>query len=126
MTLTDITFEQIVGLLAVILVLVGFYNASMTAIKNHLEAKKRNNAPVDALAARIDSHDKMLANDKRQIEAMEDRIKEMEERIKSIREESAMTLRGVRALLSHEINGNSIDKLKESYERIDEYLIKKE
>jgi hypothetical protein len=66
----------------------------------------------------VDAHDKMLANDKR-------RMDEMDERLTAIRKESAMTLRGVRALLSHEINGNSDDKLKESYDQIDDYLLPK-
>lgn len=118
MNITDVKFDQLLGLLAVALVMLGIYNTAMTAIRNRIESKKRQNAPVDALTARVDSHDKMLSSNKRQIEEMEDRVQ-------SIREESSMTLRGVRALLSHEINGNSNDKLKESYERIDEYLIKK-
>ena len=38
-------------------------------------------------------------------------------------EQSTIMLRGVRALLSHEINGNSTDKLKDSMTEIDDYLI---
>jgi len=118
MTLKDITFEQLIGLAVLILVLTGAYNTVMTAIKNRMEAKKRHYAPVDTLTARVDGHDKMLANDKR-------RIDEMDEWLSNLIKESAMTLKGVRALLSHEINGNSDDKLKESYDNIDNYLINK-
>ena len=118
MTLKDVTFEQLIGLAVIIVILAGTYNTIMAAIKNHMEAKKRQNAPVDTLTARVDSHDKMLANDKR-------RIEEMDERLSSLKTESAMTLKGVRALLSHEINGNSTEKLKESYDNIDNYLINK-
>ena len=118
MTLKDITFEQLIGLAVVIVVLTGAYNTIMTAIKNRIEAKKRHYAPVDTLTARVDGHDKMLANDKR-------RLEDMDERLSILKTESAMTLKGVRALLSHEINGNSDDKLKESYDNIDNYLINK-
>lgn len=118
MNLNDITFEQLLGLAVVVVIVASTYNTIMAAIKNHLEAKKRHNAPVDTLTARVDAHDKMLANDKRNIEEMDDRLN-------LLKTESAMMLKGVRALLSHEINGNSTEKLKESYDNIDNYLINK-
>lgn len=116
MQLGDLTFGQLLGAGVVILLIIGIYNTVMTAIKNWIDSKRRHNAPVDELKMRVDAHDKMLDNDKR-------RFENMEERISSMREESSMTLRGVRALLSHEINGNSIEKLQESYNSIDDYLI---
>lgn len=118
MQLSQLTFGELVGACVVILLIVGIYNTAMTAVKNYLDAKKRHNAPVDELRAKMEAHDKMLSNDKR-------RIEDMEERVKYIREESAMTLRGVRALLSHELNGNSNDKMKECYDSIDDYLLNK-
>lgn len=116
MTLKDVTFEQLVGLAVIIVLLAGTYNTLMAAIKNHTEAKKRHNEPVDSLTARVDAHDKWLANDKL-------RLEETDERLSVLKTESAMMLKGVRALLSHEINGNSTEKLKESYDNIDNYLI---
>ena len=118
MNLSDVTFEQLIGLAVVVVIAASTYNTIMAAIKNHLEAKKRHNAPIDTLTTRVDAHDKMLSNDKR-------RLEEMDERLSILRGESAMMLKGVRALLSHEINGNSEDKLKDSYESIDNYLINK-
>ena len=118
MDLSKLTFGELLGAAVVILLLIGIYNTIMTAVKNHIELKKRRDAPVDEIKARIDSHDKMLSNDKR-------RIEDVEERIRDIREESSMTLRGVRALLSHELNGNSDDKMKACYESIDDYLLNK-
>ena len=118
MQIQTLTFEQLIGAVAVILILVGLYNTAMTAVKNYLEAKKRHEAPVDELTARVNAHDKMLSNDKR-------RIEETDERLATLKAESAMMLKGVRALLSHEINGNSNDKLRESYDNIDNYLISK-
>ncbi len=114
----SLTFEQLIGAAVVILVLIGVYNTAMAAIKNYIEAKKRHYAPLDTLTERVDAHDKMLSNDKR-------RLEDMDERLATLKAESAMMLKGVRALLSHEINGNSDDKLKESYDNIDNYLINK-
>ncbi len=118
MDLSKLTFGELIGAGVVIMLLVGIYNTSMTAVKNYLDAKKRHDAPVDELKERVDAHDKMLANDKR-------RIEEIEELVKHTKEESSMTLRGVRALLSHEINGNSDDKMRECYDSIDDYLLNK-
>ena len=118
MNLSDVTFEQLIGLAVVVVIAASTYNTIMAAIKNHLEAKKRHDAPIDTLTTRVDAHDKMLSNDKR-------RLEDMDERLSILRGESAMMLKGVRALLSHEINGNSDDKLIESYDSIDNYLINK-
>ena len=118
MSLNDVTFEQLIGLAVIVVIAASTYNTIMAAIKNHIEAKKRHDAPVDTLTARVDAHDKMLSNDKR-------RLEEMDERLAILKGESAMMLKGVRALLSHEINGNSNDKLIESYDSIDNYLINK-
>ena len=119
MNLTELTFGEIIGLLAVLVLFIEIYNKYATARSNRRAEEKLKKAPFEALTARVDAHDKMLANDKR-------RMDEQDERLTAIRKESAMTLRGVRALLSHEINGNSDDKLKKSYDEIDEYLLPKE
>lgn len=119
MNLTELTFGELIGLLAVLVLFIEIYNKFATARTNRRAEKKLREAPVETLTARVDAHDKMLANDKR-------RMEEMNERLNTMRKESSMTLRGVRALLSHEINGNSNDKLKESYDQIDDYLLPKE
>jgi biopolymer transport protein ExbD len=119
MNLTDITFGYILGLLAMLVLFVEVYNKFATARNNRRAEKKLQEAPVETLTVRVDAHDKMLANDKR-------RLDETDERLTAIRKESSMTLRGVRAILSHEINGNSNEKLQKSYDEIDEYLLPKE
>lgn len=112
----DITFQQLMELCAIILVLVGAYNAIMTAIKNHREEQKQKKSPITKLEERVDRHDELLAKDK-------DRLDEHDTRLNAMGQESTIMLRGVRALLSHEINGNSTDKLKDSMTEIDDYLI---
>lgn len=116
MKIEDITFQQIIGLLAVVLVMLGAYNVIMTAIKNRREEKRLRESPMMQLKERVDRHDELLAKDKDRLDAMESRMRDMGE-------QSTIMLRGVRALLSHEINGNSDDKLKASMVEIDDYLI---
>lgn len=116
MKIENITFQQIIGLLAVVLVLLGAYNIIMTAIKNRREEKRLRESPVTQLRERVDRHDELLAKDKDRLDAMESRMQDMGQ-------QSTIMLRGVRALLSHEINGNSTDKLNASASEIDDYLI---
>lgn len=112
----DITFEKLVGAVAVLLILVGAYKTIMDAIRIHREEKRIRNSPIASLKERVDRHDTLLAKDK-------DRLDQLDAQMKDMRTESTIILRGVRALLSHEINGNSNDKLKSSMSEIDEYLI---
>ena len=132
MNITDLKFTDIIGLAAVLLLLLGIYNTVMTATKNHIEAKKQRNAPVDALNEKLGNHARMLDNDKRRFEEydrrladIERRFDEIDARLTAMKRESSMTLRGVRSLMSHEISGNSIDKLQKSAEQIDEFLMDK-
>lgn len=115
----DIQFNQIMQLCALVLVLVGAYNTVMGAIKNRREEKKLRDSPVTQLTERVDRHDELLKKDKDRLDAMEDRITDMGR-------QSTIMLRGVRALLSHEVNGNSTDKLKSSMTEIDDYLINRQ
>lgn len=111
-----ITFEQLIGLCAIVLILIGAYNTVMQAIKNRREEKRLRDSPMNQLKERVDRHDELFAKDK-------DRLDEMEGRLQGMVEQSTIMLRGVRALLSHEINGNSDDKLRASMTEIDDYLI---
>lgn len=112
----NVTFQQLAGLCAVVLILLGAYNTIMGAVKNHREEKRLRESPVTQLRERVDRHDELLAKDKDRLDAMENRMQDMGQ-------QSTIMLRGVRALLSHEINGNSTDKLNASASEIDDYLI---
>lgn len=114
----SITYNQFIGAVAVILVLVGAYNTIMSAIKTHREEKRLRESPVNQLEKRVDRHDELLAKDKDRLDALDMRMQDMGE-------QSTIMLRGVRALLSHEVNGNSTDKLESSMNEIDEYLIRR-
>ena len=109
--MADITFGQLAGLAALVLVLVGAYNTVMGAVKNYREEKKRKDAPVNTLEGTVKKHDERLAKD--------------HERLNDLENSNRIILRALMAMLSHEINGNSDDKLKDSFDEIQKYLIQK-
>ena len=107
----DITFEKLVGLLAVALVLIGAYNTIMGAIKTHREEQNRRNAPMNGLEEQVKKHDERLQKD--------------HERLNDLEEANRIQMRALMAMLHHEIDGNSVDGLKRSYDEIQKYLIEK-
>lgn len=109
--LQALTFEQFIGTVAVILLLVGIYNTVMSAYKTYREEKRRREQPVSNLEEKVDQHEERLHNDHLRLNGLE--------------ESSRITLRALMALLSHEINGNSDEKLKASFDEIQKFLIEK-
>ena len=109
--MTDVTFEQVIGLLAVVLLLIGAYNTIMTAIKTHREEQKRKDAPVNTLEASVKEHEEKLGKD--------------HERLTELEDSNRIIMRALMAMLSHEINGNSDEKLREAFDEIQKYLIEK-
>ena len=107
----NITFGQLAGLAALVLVLVGAYNTIMSAAKNYREEKKRKDAPVNTLETKVNEHEEKLKND--------------HERLTDLEDSNRIILRALMAMLSHEINGNSDEKLRASFDEIQKYLIQK-
>ena len=112
----NISFSELLTAAVVLLVFIGAYNTVSSAIKNRREQKAWQNQPLNNLTARVDKHDELLARDKERLDALESDARAMTA-------QSRITLRGIKALLSHEINGNSDEKLKASLEEIDDYLM---
>lgn len=112
----DLTVEQIIGLMAAFLVLLGAYNTIMAAIKNHREEKKIRESPVTQLKERVDRHDDLLAKDK-------DRLDAHDRKMDDIGDGMRVMLRNNMAVTSHLINGNSIDKMQMSYAEMQDYLV---
>ena len=106
-----IQFGQLVTAASIILLVIAAYNAIMSAIKTHRGEKMLKSKPVEDLKAKVETHDAILARDKARLDNME--------------EQQIILLRSVRAILSHEINGNSIDKMQQSTSEIEEYLIRR-
>ena len=88
--------------MAVALVLIGAYNTIMGAVNTHREEQKRKYAPVNKLEEQVKKHDERLERD--------------HERLNSLEEANRIQMRALMAMLHHEIDGNSTDGLKQSYD----------
>ena len=102
-----LTPEMLMTFLVVAGVLIAFVLAVWSLCEKIRNARK----PKDALAEWQRETDTKLAADKKRLDTLEDGNKVM--------------LRGINALISHEINGNSDDKLKKSQQEIMDYLIER-
>lgn len=106
-----ITFEQLVALAAIVLILVGAYNTIMSAIKTYREEKRRKDAPVSDLETQVKKHEERLGRD--------------HVRLNELEESNRIIMRALMAMLSHEIHGNSDEQLKASFDEIQKFLIEK-
>lgn len=103
----ELTGVQVRDFVIVALALLAAYVLLTNAYKAYKELRK----PQEDFTAWRRSVDQRLANDN-------DRLKSMEQGNKVI-------CRGILALLSHEINGNSTEKLKASQQEMTDYLIER-
>lgn len=105
--LENITLIQVKDTAIVLLALAGV----VVLIGNLVRTVKEWHKPQDDLATWRRSVDTRLNNDHERLESMEKGNK--------------VICRGILALLSHEINGNSVDKLKSSQAEMTDYLIER-
>lgn len=103
----SLTLVQIRDTIIVLVALLGF----VVLLGNAIKTFKGWKAPVDDLKSWQTDVDDKLTNDNKRLETLESG--------------NRVICRGIMALLSHEINGNSDDKLKKSYDEIQEYLLEK-
>lgn len=101
----NLTFVQIKDFIIVLLAIAGVVVLIGNVIKTIRDWKK----PGEDLNAWRKDIDRKLDND--------------DERLKAIEEGNKVVTRGVLALISHELNGNSNDKLQKSQAEITNYLI---
>ena len=111
MQIQALSFEQLIGTVAVILLLVGVYNTIMSAIKTAREEKRLKEQPVNTLEHTVEDHTKKLQNDN--------------ERITQLEESNRIIMRALMAVMSHEVNGNSTEKLQKSMDEIQQFLIER-
>ena len=100
-----LTPEMLMTFLIVAAILVGF----VLTIWGLIDRIKKAREPHDELTMWRRETDEKLQNDKKRIDSLE-------------RGQGVM-LRGISAMISHELNGNSSDKLKQSQQEIMDYLI---
>lgn len=101
----NLTYEQIKNFIIVLLAIAGAVVLIGNVIKTLREWKK----PSEDLDAWRQDVDRKLSMD--------------DERLKAIEDGNKVVTRGVLALISHELNGNSTDKLQKSQAEITNYLI---
>lgn len=111
MQIQTLTFSDVLLAFAVLFLFVEIYTKIMGAIKTHREEKKRKEQPVSDLEQTVQQHGQTLEKD--------------HERLTNLEESNRIMMRSMMALMSHELNGNSNDKLQASYEEIQQYLIEK-
>lgn len=104
-----LTYSQLVGFIAVGLIFIEIFNAVMKAINTWRDEKRRKNKPVDTLEQKVDEHEEKLSRDHKRLNDLEDGNRIM--------------MRAMMAILSHEINGNSVDKLTAAMDEIHNYLV---
>lgn len=109
----------------------------MDVWRKHKARKELNDGPEGHLAEEISKKvmekleprfgeiDRKLANDKALLDDHTKQLAAYDTRFARQEEGQRALCRGVLALLSHEINGNSSDKLREALEGIKNYLIEK-
>ncbi len=101
------TLVQVKDFAIVLLALAGV----VVLIGNVVKTVREWKIPQENMKAWRSKVDRFLVNDQQRLENMEAANK--------------VICRGILALLSHEINGNSIDKLKSSQAEITDYLIER-
>ena len=111
MGLQDLTWQTILGAALVFLLFVDVYLKIMSARKTYRDEKKRKDAPVNNLEETVKDHD--------------EKLKKYHERLNKLEEAMRILMRSQIAQLDHEISGNSVDKLRDSRNEIQQFLIDK-
>lgn len=115
MGIESIPTEGWLWFVTVALLLLNVYNVFSTARKNAREEKKRREQPTATIEEKIKAHDRMLDNDKRRLDEMENKQADMQ------RGQMA-NCRGVQALLEHELHNGNADEMQDASKAIAEWL----
>ena len=130
------------GIWTFLIVLAGFSALIITGDKvidvfrrQHQRSQVRRSSPeiaeeisrkvFEKLEPRFAEVDRKLSSDKSQIDDHAKKLLLLTNRLNTWEDGQKAQCRGVLALLSHEINGNSIDKLKAAQDGINDYLIER-
>ena len=103
----NVTLAQLKDFAIVLVALLGF----IVLLGNFIKTVKTWKQPHDDLEKWRSDVDTKLTNDNKRLDVLE--------------EGNRVVCRGILAMLSHEINGNSNDKLVASQKEIEDYLIEK-
>ena len=90
----------------------------VTCIVGGVSALAKLFNPIKKLKEKVEEHEHKLSNDYVRMNSLDGLMKEVEN-------SNEVICQSLFVLLNHEITGNSVDKLKEQRDRLEEYLIKK-
>lgn len=110
------TFESLKTAAVVLLVILGAVGTIGKGLEVISGFRKPHREKEATTAQALEDHDEKLDNDKRRLDAHEAQLGEL-------RRMMQVQCVAMKALLSHEINGNSVDKLKTANDQLDAYLI---
>lgn len=116
MSLSEVTPEGAIYALAVFMVMVGAYNAIMTAREKHHARKKEQEAPNARQDEQIVAINSKLDNDNRRLNRHDNELEDLQTGMRVL-------LRSNMAINSHLLNSNSKDKLIASNTEIQNYLV---
>ncbi|MBR1709134.1 MAG: hypothetical protein IJ719_09940 [Clostridia bacterium] len=80
------------------------------------KAREESGAPL----AKVQEEQRRM---EKQMEGLETRVYDMEHRLSDYGDKMTLVLRSQLSILAHLVNGNSIDKLRQSLQEINDYLI---
>lgn len=136
-------FVVLVGLMSLTLLCIKLYNEVKKIRKERQDAKKLEGQDItDRIADKVmekltptldekfgeinrqfEEVDRKLAADKETIELHTRQLNAQEERVDRLDNDTRALLHGVSALLGHQVDGNSIDRLKRTNDAMKNYLI---
>lgn len=114
-TVSIAQFLWFCGALAIIATAVGIIVKIVKWIKS---PEDKQNAEIKAIREYQKKQDERM-------DEFEDYLRKDKEAISSIKRGNVVVQQGILALMNHAINGNDIDKLEESRDRLQEYLIER-
>ena len=110
-TMIAFTPSQFLALCSAIIVVSGAINVLLNAAAKLSAPSKVQNKRLDAIELRLEKHDELFQRDLI--------------RLQNVDEANVVTQRAILALLSHSIDGNNTEELKNAKKELQEYLIKR-
>lgn len=121
-----ITGDNILIFIIVFLALCYAFNLMYTAIKNTREEKKRQSEPFQRIdttfgdiRSRMDAHEREINS---RVDGLERRMSAHDNDLKDIHNGQAAMLRGVQALLDHELHNGNEEEMKAASDGISKWL----
>ena len=122
----NFTGDNIIVFAVVALTLCWAFNLVYTALQNARQAKERAREPfqridntMNDMRAKCESHVREIDN---RVESLERRMAEYENDLKDIHQGQSAMLRGVQALLDHELHNGNEEEMKAASDTISKWL----